>query len=321
MTKNVIVALVALLMASGNNFSQPAGEYPTDYLSKEFHAGRRAAFINKMPPNTVGIFFAAQQRTRSNDVTFQYAQNKNFYYLTGLEEPNALLLLFKQPVTMLNKTGTEFLFVQPKDPLREMWTGKILGPEGVQQKYGIENVFTYQVFKPSLINWPAIDSVFSQYRGEQILSQFNNAPDPLSTMAAGIDNTITSTKKPISTTGVWQILTDLRKIKQAEEIRLLEKAVSISVEAHNEVMKALKPGMTEYQAQAVMEYYFKKNGSEYPGYPSINGAAENGCVLHYVTNQKTMNNGELLLSDCAAEYHGYTADVTRTIPVNGKFSP
>jgi len=86
-------------------------------------------------------------------------------------------------------------------------------------------------------------------------------------------------------------------------------------------MKAVKPGMTEYQAQAIMEYSFKKNGSEYPGYPSINGAAENACVLHYVTNLKLMKNGDLLLSDCAAEYHGYTADVTRTVPVNGKFSP
>ncbi len=95
----------------------------------------------------------------------------------------------------------------------------------------------------------------------------------------------------------------------------------MSVEGHNEVIKAVKPGMTEYQAQAIMEYAFKKNGSEYPGYPSINGGGENSCVLHYETNQKLLKNGDLLLSDCAAEYHGYTADVTRTVPVNGKFSP
>jgi Xaa-Pro aminopeptidase len=86
-------------------------------------------------------------------------------------------------------------------------------------------------------------------------------------------------------------------------------------------MRSVKPGMTEYQAQAIMEYHFKTNGSEYPGYPSIVGAAENACVLHYVTNLKLMNDGDLLLSDCAAEYHGYTADVTRTVPANGKFSP
>jgi hypothetical protein len=95
----------------------------------------------------------------------------------------------------------------------------------------------------------------------------------------------------------------------------------MSAEGHNETMKATKPGMAEYQAQAVMEYYFKKNGSEFVGYPSINASGENACILHYETNQRLMKDGDLLLSDCAAEYHGYSADVTRTIPVNGKFSP
>ena len=112
----------------------------------------------------------------------------------------------------------------------------------------------------------------------------------------------------------------LREIKTKEEMYLLRKAISITCDAQSELMKVLKPEMKEYQAEAVVEAIFKLNGAEYPGYPSIVGAAENSCILHYTTNRKTMKGNHLLLSDVGAEYHGYTADVTRTIPVDGKYS-
>ncbi|HCL05639.1 MAG TPA: Xaa-Pro aminopeptidase [Chitinophagaceae bacterium] len=301
--------------------AQQTTEYPNDYLSPEFHAGRRAAFREMMPNNTVGVFFASQVRVRNNDVDYQYAQSKNFYYFTGLEEPNSLLLLFKQPVTILGATGTEFIFVQNRNPQQEMWTGKILGVEGVKNKYKIENVFTNDKFTASTFDFNTVDSILSLYKGEDILSKYNTG-NQLSRMAGIIDNVINSGKKladPRYSTS--RIMSALRGIKQPEEIKLLEKAAAMSCEGHNDVIRAVKPGMTEYQAQAIMEYNFKKNGSEYPGYPSINGSSENACVLHYVTNLRLMKDGDLLLSDCAAEYHGYTADVTRTIPVNGKFTP
>jgi Xaa-Pro aminopeptidase len=112
----------------------------------------------------------------------------------------------------------------------------------------------------------------------------------------------------------------LREVKTKEELVLLRKAISITCDAQNELMKVLKPEMKEFQAEAVVEAVFKINGAEYPGYPSIVGAAENSCILHYTTNRKTMKGNHLLLSDVGAEYHGYTADVTRTIPVDGKYS-
>lgn len=301
--------------------AQQKTEYPNDYLSPEFHAGRRAAFRDMMPNNSVGVFFASQVRVRNNDVDYQYAQSKNFYYFTGLEEPNALLLLFKQPVTILGNTGTEFIFVQNRDPQRELWTGKILGSEGVKNKYKIANVFTNDKFTVNTFDFNSVDSVLTAFRGEDIFSKYKRSPDPLSRMAGIVDSMIIMHKKPIATRTTQMIMSSLRGIKQPEEIALLEKATLMSCEGHNDVMRAIKPGMTEYQAQAIMEYTFKKNGSEYPGYPSINGSSENACVLHYVTNLRLMKDGDLLLSDCAAEYHGYTADVTRTIPVNGKFSP
>ncbi|MEO8173287.1 MAG: aminopeptidase P N-terminal domain-containing protein [Sediminibacterium sp.] len=308
--------------------AQQTTEYPNDHLSPAFHAGRRAAFKELMPKNAVGIFFASQVRQRNNDVDYMYAQSKNFYYLTGLEEPNAMLLLFKDPVTILDKTGTEFIFVQQRNPQRESWTGKIFGAEGVKETFKIENVFTNDKFKINTIDLAKFDTVLTLLRDEGILFK-DRGRDELSRMAEIIDSSITALKKPISRPNgrpgglniAGSIINKLRGIKQPEEIALLEKVAAMSAEGHNETMKVLKPGMAEYQAQAVMEYYFKKNGSEFVGYPSINASGANACILHYETNQRLMKDGDLLLSDCAAEYHGYSADVTRTIPVNGKFSP
>jgi Xaa-Pro aminopeptidase len=301
--------------------AQQTTEYPSDQLTPAFHAGRRAAFRDMMAKNSVGIFFASQVRTRNNDVDYFYAQNKNFYYFTGLEEANAMLLIFKEPVTILNKTGTEFLFVEPRNPQQEMWTGKLLGVDGVKTTYQFDNVFTNAQFDYSTINTANIDSVLTVFKNEEIISKYKRNIDPLSRMAMITDSLITTNKKPVAARTTQMILQKLRGTKQPEEIAIMEKVVAISVQGHNEVMRAVKPGMTEYQAQAIMEYFFKKNGSEFVGYPSINGSGENACTLHYETNQRLMKNGDLLLSDCAAEYHGYSADVTRTIPVNGKFSP
>ena len=314
-----IFSWLLIIVAPLLTFAQQTSQYPNDYLSPEFHAGRRAAFKEKLSPNGVGIFFASQVRVRSNDTDFQFAQNKNFYYFTGLEESDALLL-FKQPVTILNKTGTEFIFVKNRDPQKELWTGKILGAEGVKAKYKMDNVFINDQFTANTVDFNSIDSVFTAYRGEGIFSKYKRTEDPLARMASIVDSIINTQNKPIAARSTQMILSSLRGIKQPEEIALIAKAAAISAEGHNDVMRAIKPGMAEYQAQAIMEYHFKNNGSEYPGYPSINGAAENACVLHYVTNLKTINEGEMLLSDCAAEYHGYSADVTRTIPANGKFT-
>lgn len=311
--------LVLILTLTEGSFAQQQTEYPSDYLSPAFHAGRRAAFREKMAPNTVGVFFAAQVRNRSNDVDFQYSQNKNFFYLTGFDEPNALLLIFKEPQTILGKTANEFLFVQPRDPLKELWTGKILGAERAPQKLGIENVFTHNQFDGNTIPLSKFDSVYSLYKNEEILAKTKRVVDPLSKMAGIVDSLITATEKKLAN-NTGMLLRTLRHSKTPEEIDMIQKAVTISCEGHNEVMKAVKPGMTKYQAQAIMEYSFKKNGSEYPGYPCINGSADNSCILHYETNQRLMQAGDLLLSDCAAEYHGYSADVTRTIPVSGKFT-
>lgn len=312
--------LLPALLLSNWLTAQTASEYPEDYLSPAFHAGRRAAFREKMPERSVALFFASPQKVRNNDVNYIYAPSKNLYYLTGLEEPNALLLLFKQPVTLLGKTGTEFIFVQPRNPQREMWTGKILGPEGVRKKYEMEHVFAAEQFSGKLLDFSQLDTIITSFRTEQILFKYPGRGDLLANMAASMDTALQQAgKTPMPSYGT-AILHQLRGIKQPEEIALMEKVINMSVEGHNRVIRTIQPGMHEYDAQALMEYEFKSRGSEYVGYPSINGSGANSCILHYETNQRTLQDGDLLLNDCGAEYHGYSADVTRTIPVNGKFS-
>lgn len=314
------IFLVLVLLSPYLMLAQVANLYPIDYLSPEFHASRRAALKEKISDKGMAVFFAAQVRVRNNDISYQYAQNKNFYYLTGLDEPNAVLFLFKNPVTLLGKTGTEFIFLQNRDPFKELWTGKILGVDGFKEKSKMEHVFTNDKLSPSVLPLAQVDSVYSLYRNEGIFGKYERREEPLTRMANMLDSLVNSQSKPIAQRSTMLILSKLRGIKQAEEIALIKKAAEISVLGHNDVMRAIKPGMKEFQAQAIMEYHFKNQGSEYTGYPSINGAAGNACVLHYITNLKVIQSGELLLSDCAAEYHGYSADVTRTVPANGKFT-
>jgi len=315
------VLFLALCLSPLLISAQNTADYPQDYLSPAFHAGRREAFKAAMSDKGVALFFASQVRVRNDDVDYQYAQNKNFYYFTGLHEPNAVLVMFKRPVTLLNKTGTEFIFVQKRDPFKEMWTGKILGEAGVKESYQIQHVFANDLFTANTLDLATVDSVYSLYRNEAIFTKYKRRLDPLARMATVLDSNVIALNKPLAMRSTLQTLSSLRGIKQPEEIAIMRKASQISSLGHREVMKAIHPGMKEYQAQAIMEYHFKASGSEYPGYPSIVGASENSCVLHYTTNLKQVNAGDLLLSDCAAEYHGYTADVTRTIPANGRFSP
>ena len=293
--------------------------YPNDQLTKEFHASRRAALRNLMPDNSVAVFFSAPVRNRSNDVDYQYSQDPNFYYLSGLTEPNSMLLIFKKETTLGGKTGNEFIFVQPKNTKQEMWTGVLLGPDTVSKTLGFKNVFLNNEFEALTTNFVSLDKIYVIFPNDQpaetgfetdnrikLAGQFKRK-------TAGIQN-----KLQHIDLGKW--LAALRAVKQPEELVLLQKAIDISCKGHVELMKAAYPGMTEYQGQAVMEYYFKEGGSEYPGYPSIVGGGENSCTLHYEKNSKKVFNNELLLADCGAEYHGYSADVTRTMPVNGKFS-
>lgn len=358
---------------------------PTDYLSKEFHKGRRDALRQLMPANAVMAIFAFPTRNFSNDVDYKYHANPDLYYFSGYTEPSAVLLIFKdEQKDTANQAYNEMFFVQKKNALREQWTGKRLGIEGVKA-LGFSHVYNSEDFEryaPDLSKFDKVIFEFPQEISDKI-TQTDDTYDLVksfrkkSSVPEGFDSEVmadimsvsqypmllssvtrltqyyknlseqsahyrnnTFIKKVISLRDSSEAATflremgsskwdpalfslytkQLRQIKTPEELVLMRKAISISALAHNEAMKAVKPGMSELELQGVQEFIHKKLGAEYVGYPSIVGAGANGCVLHYIENNATNLGSKMVLMDVGAEYHGYTADVTRTFPANGKFT-
>lgn len=291
--------------------------YDTDKLSPAFHAGRRAALRATMPANSVAVVWANPERNRNNDTDFQYAQNPNLYYLTGYPEPNAVLVLTKDEVVIDGKRGSEFFFAQERDPRAEAWTGRRLGKEGVERDLQLKNVSLGRDFRNAALNVKNFDTILTILPSGAV----DNPRDSTDLFSLVDQFTRKLDGKSIDSRSFHAVMAQLRQTKLPEEMALLRKAIDITCEGHREVMKFMEPGLSEYQAQSVMEYMFRTNGSEYVGYGSIAGGAENSCILHYITNRRQLQNGDVFLTDCGAEYHGYTADITRTMPVNGKFSP
>lgn len=309
---------------------------PQDFLSKDFHNNRREALRNILPNNSVAVIFANAVRNRSNDVDYVYHQDPNFYYLTGYREPNALVLIFKDEQNLNGVKYNELIFVQERNELAEMWTGKRLGVEGVQDELGFRVAFNGNEFSSYDIDFSKFDKIlFENFNNdvrddsrdiadlydlirlfkEKISFALMNLSDPTT------DKIQNETIKKIDNKMLSSLMASLREIKTQDELVLLKKAVEISAVGQLEIMKAMHPAMSETEVQGVHEFVYKKYGAEYEGYPSIVGAGGNGCILHYVENNKTVvGNGALVLMDLGAEYRGYTADVTRTIPANGEFS-
>ncbi len=311
------ILLLVFLFLSSFSFSQ---NYDNDILSKEFHKGRREALRKFLPANTCAVVFAGAERQRANDTKFIYHQDPNFYYLTGYNEPNSLLIIFKEEQTFYDTIkSNELIFVQDRDPAKESWTGKLLGRDGVIIQLGFSEVLLNEQFADFKIDFEKMDIVYQLEFNDDVRDDKSDKGDLFSLIKHFRAKTTYSTKNSdnLNLSG-W--LATLREVKQPEELVLMRKAIDMTCLAHTEVMKALEPEMKEYQAQAVVEYMFKNQGSEYVGYPSIVGGGENSCILHYETNRKKLEGKDLLVIDAGAEYHGYTADVTRTLPVDGSFS-
>lgn len=300
------------------SFSQ---NYDTDMLTKEFHKGRREALRKYLPVNSCAVIFAGAERQRANDTKFIYHQDPNFYYLTGLNEPNSMLIIFKEEQTFYDTIKTnELIFVQDRDPSRESWTGKLLGTKGVEIQLGFLFPVINDQFPDFKIDFSKFDRVYHPFFKDDVSDDIEDKGDLFSLIKHFRAKTSSYDKKNTDNMNLEGWLASMREIKLPEELILMRKAIDMTCVGHQEVMKALEPGMKEYQAQAVAEYMFKDQGSEYVGYPSIVGGGENSCILHYETNRKKLDGENLLVIDAGAEYHGYTADVTRTLPVDGKFS-
>jgi len=330
-----ILLFLVLYLATLSGYSQTSNsDLPEDFLTKDFHLGRRQKLRESMPANSVSVFFANPVRNRANDVDYVYHQDPNFFYLTGYKEPDAVLFIFKDKQTSANNTQyDEILFVQPRDAYREMWTGRRLGDQGTKNVLGFEQAFNNSEFKRYNVDFSKFSQIlFTEFNNDvrdnpkdssdmfDLIAQFKvkvNYPEKSNTSLK-----VEPQKNNLNTQGLATLMSDLRGIKTKEEIELVRKAVLISCAGQVEVMKAMKPGMSEREIQGIHEFVFKKYQAEDLGYPSIVGAGHNGCILHYIDNYKpNITSKEMILMDLGAEFHGYSADITRSIPISGKFSP
>ncbi|MBC7874807.1 MAG: aminopeptidase P family protein, partial [Ferruginibacter sp.] len=321
--------LATILLLSTTIFAQPSPvqnneSLPTDYLTRDFHAGRRAALREMMPENSVMVVFAYPTRTFSNDVEYLYHANPDMYYFSGYKEPHSLLLVFKEEQTdSAGNKYNELLFVQKRNAQAEQWTGKRMGTEGAKERLGFNMVYNGVDFKNFAINFSKFTKVIYDRFPVDVPNSYDNADlfDLIQQFKQKSEMPEQMTKQNRFDSKLFKDLTSqLRQIKTPEEMTLIRKAVEISCQGQNEVMKALHPAMSELEIQGLHEYVHKKYGAEEVGYGSIIGAGENGCILHYMENAKTKIGTSMILMDVGAEYHGYTADVTRTVPADGKFT-
>jgi len=330
-TKKILIAL--LLFTTLVSFSQRK-DTPKDFLPSKFHKERRELLRAKMPKNSVAVFFANPSRNRANDVDYLYHQDPNFYYLTGSREPNSVLLIFSEDQQSEKGFYNELFYVEKKSARAKVVSGPGLGVEGAQKLLAFKDVFYGEDFANIAVNFSKFDKViFEDFKNDVRDDKRTDADlyDLIQAFKTKISYQTSSDKIPASDKNIKLasnidikvlkgIMATLREVKTKEELVLLKKAVRISAMGQVEIMKAMHPKMSETEVQGIHEFVYKKYGAEYEGYPSIVGAGNNGCILHYQDNNKMSLKNDLVLMDLGAEYRGYTADVTRTIPANGKFS-
>ncbi|HIA39236.1 MAG TPA: M24 family metallopeptidase [Planctomycetes bacterium] len=274
----------------------------------------RKKFFTQMQDGDVAIFAGASQVTRNNDVDFRFRQSSSFWYLTGCHEADAYLILAKGVADI----AEECLFVLPKDPLQETWHGRRLGPEGAEEKLAFDNADVNDEFDGA-----AMEAITAAKRLWHSVGENDELDALVAECCAGLRaKSRLGDQAPQIIIDYAAVVNEMRLIKSADEISLMLAAAKISGEAHAVAMNQAAPGMREYEIEAMLHHYFRAHGSHADGwaYPSIVAGGENACILHYTENDQTLGDGDLLLIDAGAEYQGYAADITRTFPVNAKFS-
>lgn len=274
-------------------------------------ARRRKHLVAQMEPNSIAILHAGKQRTRNRDVEFPFRSESDFHYLTGFPEPDAVMALIP------GRTHGEFvLFCNDRDPEHETWTGRRFGPDGARTEFGADDAFPIADIDdilPGLIE--GRERVYYTLGKDP---QFDkHIMDWLNTLRAKVRS---GAHPPGEFVALDHLIHEQRLIKSAAEQRIMRQAADIAAAGHCRAMQACRAGMYEYQLEAELVYEFGRAGARHPAYPSIVGSGENGCILHYTENSARMRAGELVLIDAGCELDLYASDITRTFPVNGKFS-
>ncbi len=273
---------------------------------------RRQALLAKMAAGSALIIFASPEQTRSADSEYPFRQSSDFWYLTGFNEPEAVLILIKSDETHNHSV----LFNRVRDLTAETWFGRRLGQDAAPQKLGIDRALPYDDIRQQLhLLLNGLDVVYHAQ------GQYDYAD---SIVFAAVDKLRNGSRQnlraPVTMTDWRPWLHEMRLFKSAEEIAVMRKAGQITAQAHTRAMEKCRPGMFEYHLEAEIHHEFTRHGARYPAYNTIVGGGENGCILHYTENESELRDGDLVLIDAGCEYLGYAGDITRTFPVNGKFS-
>ena len=271
---------------------------------------RRNKLGSMLPKNSAVVIAGASTQYRNADSSHAFRQDSNFWYLSGFNEAESTLVLLINE----NNDVQSIAFVPEKDQLKEIWDGYRAGPEGAMKDYGFDLAFNNTEIDQRLPDLLAgRNQVFypvgkSQRLDADIIEWIKSAKSK-DRHSSAIDIADASSK-----------VGNQRLIKDEDEIKIMKKACQISAEAHVEAMKFVKPGMTEQEMEAFYQYEFSKRGGRFSAYTPIVAGGENACVLHYVENSKALQDGELLLVDAGCEFELYASDITRTYPINGKFT-
>jgi Xaa-Pro aminopeptidase len=292
----------------------------------------RQNFINKLLPNSISILPGADIKYRSNDAEYPFRQDSNFYYLTNFPEPKAVAVLIKGANN--NQENKFILFNQKQDQQSKIWDGERIGQQGAIDLFGADEAYSideFDVILPKLlankeiVYYPQQLTRLDNWQANILatidkLIKSNNSND--SGNFDSSDNSYSS-KKTLLTKNLLEIIAELRVIKSAEEIELIRTAAKVSANAHNHLLKyvAANNNINEKQLQAEFYNYCLQHGCDDMAYGPIVAGGSNACILHYTQNNTQLNSGDLVLIDAGAEYNYYAADISRTFPVNGKFSP
>lgn len=276
-------------------------------IESQTYQARRERLIQSLPENTVAIIRTGDLCTRNNDCEYEFRPNSSFFYLTGFPEPSAYALI--------NGNGDTILVTLPKDPEKEQWDGFRYGVEGAVNTFGVCDAAPLdELDNAAIFLLDGAQNVAFPFGDEKLRQQVLVWRDNLTARARA------GAVAPTQLMDLSPAIAEMRLRKDEEEIALMEKAAQISVEAHKQAMLAVRPGMKEYELEAELNYVFMKSGSRQPAYNNIVASGSNACVLHYIKNDETIDDGDLVLIDAGAEFGCYAGDITRTFPANGKFT-
>ncbi len=270
----------------------------------------RTNLLKKLENNSIAIISASDQKIRSNDTEYIFRQSSNFYYLTGLEEDCSVLVLSKQ-----NGISKSYLFLKDNDKLTTLWLGKSLGVKKAKKTIDVDKVYDIKKYKKRL------EKLLVDHNNLYI-EQFTNSTyyEDAKNIALSLSNNRAIKQSPRNFLDIATHIETLRLIKDKDEIKVIKKAIDITKKAHHKAMKNISKCSYEYQVQAIYNNTFIKNKAFSDAYSTIVAGGDRANVLHYINNNKKLDKNDLVLIDAGCEYKMYASDITRTFPVNGKFS-